>query len=442
MTYDLNPDTNKAICLYPFSHAASHPNNDRILCCVQANEPVAKGGTLEEYWNNDKMREIRRDMLAGKKRPECVNCYKQEERIGTSVRFNIGSPHRQHWWGRFSDTELATGHLNRLPTDFDYRTIHCNLSCTHCGPHYSTAWQKEIRDLQAVVLPDERLMLSPQTDYKLDPEQEAIFGDELIQAIDDRRLEYIYWAGGEPMMSPMHWRVMDHLQEAYKVDPTWVKTVRIRYNTNLTRSTWKNINVYEYLSNLNVELSPSLDGVGPVFNYVRNGGDWDKVAVNWESCVKHLKGTSVATVVTSLWIFDVDNFFDFFEPYNPLYMSQTLQTWDKGYPWPPSSSAALDPALFPAEIMIPAIDHAIERINNLKDDNKHGFPSDWSKQKFITILNAYKDEHERKHEDLAVHRSTIKDIIRQLERLRPESNTMSNVLMKVNTEAWIWWNGL
>jgi sulfatase maturation enzyme AslB (radical SAM superfamily) len=442
MTYDFDPDTNKAICLYPFSHAASHPTNERILCCVQSNEPVARGGTLEEYWNNDKMREIRRDMLAGKKRPECVTCYKQEERVGTSVRFNIGSSDRDLWWSRFSDTELATGHLERLPTDFDYRTMHCNLSCTHCGPHYSTTWQKELRDLNSLVEDGDRYMMNPAMAVKIDPEQEIIFGDELIQAIDDRRLEYIYWAGGEPMMSPMHWRVMDHLQEAYKVDPTWAKKVRVRYNTNLTRSTWKGINAYEYLSNLNVELSPSIDGVGPVFNYVRNGGNWDDVVVNWNHCMKHLKGTSVASVVTSLWIFDIDNFLDFFEPWNPMHMGQTLATWDKGNPWPPSFSSALDPGLFPAEIMIPAIDHAIARVNKMQNCYRHGFPNDWSKKKYLDILNVYKNEHEQKHKDLTEHRTDIKAMILQLEKLRSDSNTMSNVLRQVNTEAWLWWNAI
>jgi hypothetical protein len=79
---------NKTFCMAPWTHTYLSPQTERRMCCA-SREPAQsfkqyidtgnnakeyKPLTLEQHWNSEHMRSVRRRMLAGEELPECEVC--------------------------------------------------------------------------------------------------------------------------------------------------------------------------------------------------------------------------------------------------------------------------------------------------------------------------------------------------------------------------------
>ena len=87
----------ETLCLAPWTHTYLSPQTERRLCCAsrepaqnfrQYIDTAAGSGqyipiTLEQHWNSDHMRSVRRRMLAGETLPECDVC--NSKLLNTSV---------------------------------------------------------------------------------------------------------------------------------------------------------------------------------------------------------------------------------------------------------------------------------------------------------------------------------------------------------------------
>ena len=85
----------KVFCDKPFNHNYIHTNGKMRLCCVTDQDiPTdnnynlfdANKHSVEDYWNSNRMKEIRRRIVAGKKVRDCERCYMQEEKGVFSLR--------------------------------------------------------------------------------------------------------------------------------------------------------------------------------------------------------------------------------------------------------------------------------------------------------------------------------------------------------------------
>jgi hypothetical protein len=119
-------------------------------------------------------------------------------------------------------------------------------------------------------------------------------------------VEEIYFAGGEPLIMPEHYEILDKLLEIGKTD------VRIRYSTNFSILTYKGKHIFDYWKNFpNLELFVSVDGIGNVGEYVRKGFN-TKIFENnvkhfFESNIKYLNYGYIVTysVLNFLHLFDM-----------------------------------------------------------------------------------------------------------------------------------------
>ena len=78
----------ESFCVLPWIHLNTWPNGNVYPCCLTDwREPVGhlKDNTLEEIWNNGKMKELRKYMLEGKKHSNCTKCYQQEDNVPESL---------------------------------------------------------------------------------------------------------------------------------------------------------------------------------------------------------------------------------------------------------------------------------------------------------------------------------------------------------------------
>lgn len=491
--YDFKQETNKAICIFPFAHSASTPIGTQVLCCnddfgrLRRKDPTEMfQKTVDEYWNNEEMVNVRLSMLAGEKLSRCERCYKDEadglrsyrqtlmdengiildiNEHGHNIHAPKGDPNKldlEPFFRRFSEEELRTGVLTEknYPIYFDYRTMHCNLACQTCSPAASTAYNQKLRDAieEDAIEKYPRLTNAaevPLADYDSNfpdrqkaNEFEMKQADDMIRAIENRKLTEIYWAGGEPMMSPMHWKVMDVLYDLLETDPEYVDTISIMYNTNLTRSKWKGESVYKKLSKFKgLSIVASIDGVGNTYNYIRQKADWSTVEKNIKDHSQARSDNLIASatgrhidiqiVLTNLWILHGTQFLDFFERvYDGNVFFQCLRLLynmhDKdGNKAVASTPATLAPEFLPKEIMLPAIDKVLEHPlckNGVFDTSE------------LKLIHQSIDKDNNNFSN--THAPYLKRHLSWWDSLRNDGLSFGSVLKETNTEAWLWYNSL
>jgi MoaA/NifB/PqqE/SkfB family radical SAM enzyme len=86
-----------------------------------------------------------------------------------------------------------------------------------------------------------------------------------------RRAEF---AGGEPLMDPQHYRILDMLSE-------YGHNIEIKYATNLTTLGKGRRNIYDYWPKFkSVAVNVSIDGFEDSHDYIRGNGDWRELISN------------------------------------------------------------------------------------------------------------------------------------------------------------------
>lgn len=274
----------KDMCLAPWVHTYLSPQSERRMCCA-SREPATnfkqyidtestvgsyKPSTLEEHWNSDHMKDVRRRMMAGEVLPECEVC--NHKLLNTSVyKDYFNSMFKQKRDKVLLQTD-ADGTHHGLPVSFDYRVTNvCTFKCRMCGPMLSSAWEAEERQNNP--------MFEHNNDWAIEPNRSAIrtfqtgqATDELWAAVKENRVEEIYWVGGEPLDWPLHWEIMQYL-----VDHDQARNVFVRYNTNLSRLSFKkNMHLVHMLRKFRGwQICASIDATDAVGEYIRTGLDYD-----------------------------------------------------------------------------------------------------------------------------------------------------------------------
>lgn len=276
------PDT---LCMAPWTHTYLSPQTERRMCCA-SREPAqnfaqyidtAQGtgtytpATLEQHWNSDHMRSVRRRMMAGETLPECDVC--NSKLLNTDV-------YRTYFWHlfkhKYSDiaaTTDATGHTTMLPVSWDYRFSNlCNFKCRTCGDMLSSAWETEQKTNAMTDWHNPKNnWMRPEIRTQISAFQDQQIESEFAEAVEQHRVEEIYWVGGEPLMYEQHWRYMKRIVELGDG-----KNVYARYNTNLSRVNYRGINLYrDILAQIrDWQICASLDGTGTIGEYIRTGLDY------------------------------------------------------------------------------------------------------------------------------------------------------------------------
>jgi hypothetical protein len=104
---------------------------------------------------------------------------------------------------------------------------------------------------------------------------EAEFG----LAVEQHRVEEIYWVGGEPLMYEQHWRYMKRIVELGDGPRLYA-----RYNTNLSRIHYSGLDLFDdILAHVrDWQICASLDGTNEIGEYIRTGLDYEQFKRNFE----------------------------------------------------------------------------------------------------------------------------------------------------------------
>jgi hypothetical protein len=236
--------------------------------------------TLEQHWNNAHMRSVRRRMMAGETLPECEVC--NDKLLNTDVYRDYFWRLFQHRYDEIWEATDETGRTTMQPISWDYRFSNlCNFKCRTCGDMLSSAWESEQRQHDMIdwsnpknnwMRVDIRSQISQFQDLQVE--------QEFAQAVEEHRVEEIYWVGGEPLMYDQHWRYMRRIVELGDGPRVYA-----RYNTNLSRIQYQGCDLYrDILANIrDWQICASLDGTGKIGEYLRTGLDYSQWVKNFQT---------------------------------------------------------------------------------------------------------------------------------------------------------------
>ena len=260
-------------CMIPWIHMHAFPNGQAYPCCLSdSHYPIGHlhKNTIEEVWNQDAYKTMRKNMLEEKPCKECTKCYEQEQAGFMSMR-NSTNKNFGHHIGLIDQTKSDGTFDDFKLRYYDIRfTNLCNMSCRTCGGWFSSSWYQEEVDLYG------------KRDYQqfmYAGRNEMDMWEQLLPHIP--YLEQIYFAGGEPLIMEEHYRLLKELvsRELFGV--------RLQYNTNFSRLNLKEENVLDYWKLFNnVSIGASLDAMGPRAEYIRKGTKWDQIVRNREQMLK------------------------------------------------------------------------------------------------------------------------------------------------------------
>lgn len=265
--------------MHPFTGLATREDGAICACCRSHPVGNIENQTLEEIWNNDTMQRIRRQVLNDERPKECEPCFSLEDQGVESLRMrHISGKIPEARINLYPNTELKEVMPFEIPTMELKLNNLCNLKCRMCHPMDSTSWNdwsevkefyKKENNIMYAIVEEHNLENKPHLDkFQDNPEWWASL-EKLLPYF--RRVEF---AGGEPLMDPQHYRILDMLSE-------YGHQIEIKYATNLSMLGKGSRNIYEYWPKFkSVAVNVSIDGIGDSYEYVRGNADWDTMIAN------------------------------------------------------------------------------------------------------------------------------------------------------------------
>ena len=305
-------------CMHPFTGLATREDGAIKVCCRSLPIANIKDMSLEEAWNSDKMKDVRRQVLNDERPDVCEPCFDLEDQGVQSLRqrhITDSSPE--------SRINLYPNALDKLNDDysmpFELPTIEikvnnlCNLKCRMCNPLDSTQW-KDWNSIVDHYKKEENYLVDAVESLGLTKapyvgifEDKAHFWDNLEKLLPYfRRVEF---AGGEPLMDPVHYKILDLLSKNGD-------NIEIKYATNGTKLGIKGgRTVHDYWPKFkSVAVNVSIDGLHDTYEYIRGNGKFSDVEYNIKE-MKKIKTVSRivgAFTVQANNIMQIDKVIDYF----------------------------------------------------------------------------------------------------------------------------------
>jgi hypothetical protein len=249
-----------------------------------------------------------------------------------------------------------TGHTTMQPVSWDYRFSNlCNFKCRMCGDMLSSAWESEQRVNNTIDWnnPQNNWMrddIRPQIAKFQDTQIEKEFSD----AVEQHRVEEVYWVGGEPLMYEQHWRYMRRIIELGDGP-----NVYARYNTNLSRIVYSGIDLFDdiLLHLRDWQICASLDGTGPIGEYIRTGLNYERWLENFRrgtAVQKHPRQMRIDFTLTLPGMFEVENIQRLAQELGVDVLAKVVFSF--------SPDIVMSPLALPQELLHPWVDEILDQL--------------------------------------------------------------------------------
>lgn len=286
-----------SLCPLPWNHFSTYTDYSMRICCNSGlkgsvldkdGEPIVFSDfdSINDIFNTDFYKRIRRQMLKGERPPECEECHKIEDSGGRSRRISDLSS--------FSENEAFLKALNNTQDDgtikakiqsLDLNLSNvCNLKCITCSPSHSNLLKKEFDNFAK----DERLRGRGEVVYDQETYKKALDNyknDSLFNLFNEEELDsigLILFSGGEPTLDKKHKVFLKRL-----IDQGYASKIRLDYNTNAMSLDYELLGIWNEFRIVHLNLS--VDAFGELNEYIRKNVNWKKFERNCETLMNHPK---------------------------------------------------------------------------------------------------------------------------------------------------------
>ena len=418
----------------PWVHTYLSPQTERRMCCAsrepaqnfeQYIDTAAGTGeyipiTLEQHWNSPHMMSVRSRMMSGDTLPECEVC--NDKLLNTDV-------YRTYFWQLFKhkypdiwETTDTAGRTTMQPVSWDYRFSNlCNFKCRTCGDMLSSSWETEQKQHNMVDWSNPKnAWMKPEVRQEISAFQDSQIEAEFAAAVEQHRVEEVYWVGGEPLMYEQHWRYMKRIVELGDGPRVYA-----RYNTNLSRVDYRGVNLYrDILSGLrDWQICASLDGTGAIGEYIRTGLDYDQWLDNFGQAVeiqRNRRQVRIDFTLTLPGMFEITRIRQLAKTYGVEVLAKVMFSF--------SPDIVMSPLALPRTVLEPWIDELIPQVDGALRDmlmqlkTRQTFEEQWPNQYAKSLVKG-------------------KTRVLQLENIRTQPTTMTEIL-SARPAVLEWWNNI
>ena len=311
----------KHFCMAPWVTMHLWPSGEAMPCCVvvpDEDTPFSgklgniQDNSISDLWNSSLMKELRTNMLADKPSQTCERCIKQE---AAGNQYTL----RRELNKDFSDYFYSTQEPNQDGSHDDPKIYYwdvrfnnlCNLRCLSCSVKFSSSWYND--SVKRHEYDGPALLQLPKS-----------FWEEALPLIGE--VQHAYFAGGEPLMTEEHYRMLDTWIEAGNTD------LKISYTTNFTKTRLGNRYIFDYWNKFsNVHVGASLDDNWERAEYLRKDTVWTDIVQNRKDMIKDSPDTRFF-LSSTIGIFNVLHWPDFHKEWieeelvDPIDFNLTLLT--------------------------------------------------------------------------------------------------------------------
>jgi MoaA/NifB/PqqE/SkfB family radical SAM enzyme len=211
--------------------------------------------------NNANIDQVRQRMLNGQRPSECTHCWKLEDAGIKSDRL-IKNETLDFYSGidlvtLYNDAKNNKNKITHIKIDTSNT---CNATCVTCNSGASSSWG----ELQRKFL-------------NITPQRQLITCEQADKLLDYKSLKSISFRGGEPLLSDTNFYILEKLLEHNNAD------CFVSFVTNGSiKILPKHRDLVSKFKNMN--FSFSIDGTGPVFEYMRYPLKWSQLLENIDFC--------------------------------------------------------------------------------------------------------------------------------------------------------------
>ena len=306
---------NKTFCILPFSHFSPRADGKVKLCSeckhfegipksgtvdeidmstglIPDVEPfnLNNGDTLEDIWDSEFYKDIRRKMLSGEHISLCEQCYHDDNIAGhenliypiedvfqpapitQSKRWSL--TYGQEFINDYKDiiqyADDNNGHMGEhLPQRYEMRLSNkCNLACRMCSPENSTLLAKEVVNNKELFTWTDVKKWEKYLPGKLELDKNPELIDSIIKALPN--MHFLELHGGEPTLHDGIWKV---IQAA--VDGNHAHHIIIDGHTNLQKLEEWQVDLLNHFKR--IKLGISIDAYKEENHYIRWPANWDLI---------------------------------------------------------------------------------------------------------------------------------------------------------------------
>ncbi|MDC1281538.1 twitch domain-containing radical SAM protein [Methylophilaceae bacterium] len=259
--FDNLVQTNKTFCIYPW--VLLQQEDGKVTTCTKSSSAITKIDLIKDWKTDENYTVIRNQMLAGESVKGCQQCYYEERQGIVSTR----QFETLDWISKLELKNIQDVTNITRPMYYEIRLGNlCNMACRMCIPEYSSIIDKEFKELNI------RPSFFGITDVDKLARKDSYSNTKHIDIQSLDKYSRVYFTGGEPTVHDEFYEFMQRCIDAGKTDFDFC------LGFNGKRLTEKMVDMFSHFSNMN--FSFSIDGYGPVNDYIRSYSKWETIIKN------------------------------------------------------------------------------------------------------------------------------------------------------------------